>query len=466
MKIEQIYTGCLAMAAYYIESNGEAAIIDPLRETAPYIRKAEKDNARIKYIFETHFHADFVSGHLELSAKSGGRIVYGPGANCTFNCYEAKDGEEFKVGNVTIKALHTPGHTPESTTYLLSDEQGKQHCIFSGDTLFIGDVGRPDLAIKSDVTQYDLAGMLYDSLQAKIMPLPDDVIVYPGHGAGSACGKNMSKETVDTLGHQKQVNYALQAKSKEQFVKEITDGLLPPPQYFSKNAMMNKQGATSLDEVYSHGLKKLSPAELEVIVEETQALILDTRDPQVFAQGFIPGSINIGINGQFAPWVGALITDLKQPIVFVCDEGKAEETIMRLARVGYDNTVGYLDGGISSWKAADKELDVVNSISPAEFAKRYTESNLKVLDVRRWAEFTGEHVVNAENKPLDFINDWTGELNHNDTYYVHCAGGYRSMITASILKSRGFENLVEVAGGYGAIAKTDIPKTNLVAETK
>jgi len=466
MKIEQIYTGCLAMAAYYIESNGEAAIIDPLRETAPYIRKAEKDNARIKYIFETHFHADFVSGHLELSAKSGGRIVYGPGANCTFNCYEAKDGEEFKVGNVTIKALHTPGHTPESTTYLLSDEQGKQHCIFSGDTLFIGDVGRPDLAIKSDVTQYDLAGMLYDSLQAKIMPLPDDVIVYPGHGAGSACGKNMSKETVDTLGHQKQVNYALQAKSKEQFVKEITDGLLPPPQYFSKNAMMNKQGATSLDEVYSHGLKKLSPAELEVIVEETQALILDTRDPQVFAQGFIPGSINIGINGQFAPWVGALITDLKQPIVVVCDEGKAEETIMRLARVGYDNTVGYLDGGISSWKAADKELDVVNSISPAEFAKRYTESNLKVLDVRRWAEFTGEHVVNAENKPLDFINDWTGELNHNDTYYVHCAGGYRSMITASILKSRGFENLVEVAGGYGAIAKTDIPKTNLVAETK
>ena len=463
MKIEQIYTGCLAMAAYYIESNGEAAIIDPLRETAPYIRKAEKDNARIKYIFETHFHADFVSGHLELSAKSGGRIVYGPGANCTFNCYEAKDGE---VGNVTIKALHTPGHTPESTTYLLSDEQGKQHCIFSGDTLFIGDVGRPDLAIKSDVTQYDLAGMLYDSLQAKIMPLPDDVIVYPGHGAGSACGKNMSKETVDTLGHQKQVNYASQAKSKEQFVKEITDGLLPPPQYFSKNAMMNKQGATSLDEVYSQGLKKLSPAELEVIVEETQALILDTRDPQVFAQGFIPGSINIGINGQFAPWVGALITDLKQPIVVVCDEGKAEETIMRLARVGYDNTVGYLDGGISSWKAADKELDVVNSISPAEFAKRYTESNLKVLDVRRWAEFTGEHVVNAENKPLDFINDWTGELNHNDTYYVHCAGGYRSMITASILKSRGFENLVEVAGGYGAIAKTDIPKTNLVAETK
>jgi len=466
MKIEQIYTGCLAMAAYYIESEGEVAIIDPLRETAPYIRKAEKDSARIKYIFETHFHADFVSGHLELSAKSGGQIVYGPNANCTFNCYEAKDGEEFKVGKVTIKALHTPGHTPESTTYLLLDEQGKQHCIFSGDTLFIGDVGRPDLAIKSNVTQYDLSGLLYESLHSKIMPLPDDVIVYPGHGAGSACGKNMSKETVDTLGHQKQVNYALQAKSKEAFIKEITDGLLPPPQYFSKNAMLNKQGAASLDEVYSHGLKKLSPAEMEVVVEETGALVLDTRDPQVFAQGFIPGSINIGINGQFAPWVGALITDLKQPIVVVCDEGKAEETIMRLARVGYDNTIGYLDGGITSWKNAGKELDTVTSIPATEFEKRYAVNQLHVLDVRRPGEFSTEHVVNAENKPLDFINEWTNEINRDETYYVHCAGGYRSMITASILKSRGFENLVEVAGGYGAIAKTDIAKTNLVTETK
>ena len=466
MKIEQIYTGCLAMAAYYIESNGEAAIIDPLRETAPYIRKAEKDNARIKYIFETHFHADFVSGHLELSEKTGGQIVYGPGANCTFSCYEAKDGEEFKVGNITIKALHTPGHTPESTTYLLTDEHGRQHCIFSGDTLFIGDVGRPDLAIKSNVTQDELAGMLYDSLHTKIMVLSDDVIVYPAHGAGSACGKNMSKETFDTLGHQKKVNYALQAKSKEQFIKEITDGLLPAPQYFSKNAMLNKQGAESLDNVYSHGLKKLSPAELEVIVEETQALVLDTRDPQVFAQGFIPGSINIGINGQFAPWVGALITDLKQPLVLVCEEGKEEETIMRLARVGYDNTVGYLNGGINSWKSAGKELDTVKSVSAAEFETRYADGNLKVLDVRRPAEYSTEHVVNAENKPLDFINDWTGDLNRDETYYVHCAGGYRSMVTASILKSRGFENLVEVAGGYGAIAKTNIPKTNLVAETK
>ena len=465
MKVEQIYTGCLAMAAYYIESNGEAAIIDPLRETAPYIRKAEKDNARIKYIFETHFHADFVSGHVELSDKTGAIIVYGPNANCRFKCYSATDGEEFKVGGVTIKVLHTPGHTPESTTYLLIDEAGKQHCIFTGDTLFIGDVGRPDLAIKSDVTKEDLAGMLYESLHTKIMVLPDDVIVYPGHGAGSACGKNMSKETIDTLGHQKKVNYALQPISKQQFIKEITDGLMPPPQYFSKNAEMNKDGAGSLDSVYEHGLRKLSPAEFEVIVEDTDALVLDTRDPQVFAKGFVPGSINVGLNGQFAPWIGALITDLKQAIVVVCDEGKEEETVRRLARVGYDNTLGYLEGSVAAWQAAGKPLDVVISISPEEFATRYAHAALNVLDVRRPNEYEGGHVTNAENKPLDFINDWTADLNRDATYYVHCAGGYRSMITASILKSRGFENLVEVAGGYSAIAKTNIAKTDKVAET-
>ena len=465
MKVEQIYTGCLAMAAYYIESNGEAAIIDPLRETSPYIRKAEKDNASIKYIFETHFHADFVSGHVELADKTGAVIVYGPNANCRFKCYSATDGEEFKVGGVTIKALHTPGHTPESTTYLLIDEKGKQHCIFTGDTLFIGDVGRPDLAIKSDVTQEDLAGMLYESLHTKIMVLPDDVIVYPGHGAGSACGKNMSKETIDTLGHQKKVNYALQPFSKQQFIKEITDGLMPPPQYFSKNAEMNKDGAASLDNVYEHGLRKLSPAEFEVIVEDTDALVLDTRDPQVFATGFVPGSINVGLNGQFAPWIGALITDLKQAIVVVCDEGKEEETIRRLARVGYDNTLGYLEGGIAAWQTAGKPLDIVTSITPEEFANRYANAQLHILDVRKPNEFAGGHVTHAENKPLDFINDWTADLNRDTTYYVHCAGGYRSMITASILKSRGFENLIEVAGGYGAIAKTNIAKTDKVAET-
>ena len=466
MKVEQIYTGCLAMAAYYIESKGEAAIIDPLRETAPYLRKAEKDNARIKYIFETHFHADFVSGHVELALKTGAIIVYGPNANCRFNCHSATDGEEFKIGDVVVKALHTPGHTPESTTYLLTDETGKQHCIFTGDTLFIGDVGRPDLAIKSDVTQEDLAGMLYDSLHMKIMGLPDEIIVYPGHGAGSACGKNMSKETVDTLGHQKQVNYALQAKSRDQFIKEITDGLMPPPQYFSKNAEMNKDGAGSLDQVYLQGLRKLSPAEFEVAAEDTEALILDTRDPQVFAAGFIPGSINVGLNGQFAPWIGALITDLNQAIVVVCDEGKEEETVRRLARVGYDHTLGYLEGGFTAWKNAGKPIDAVTSISAEEFASRYAAGPLNVLDARRPGEYETGHVTNAENKPLDFINEWTGDLNKDTTYYVHCAGGYRSMITASILKARGFEHLVEVAGGYGAIAKTNISKTNLVTETK
>ena len=466
MKIEQIYTGCLAVAAYYIESNGEAAIIDPLRETAPYIRKAEKDNARIKYIFETHFHADFVSGHVELAEKTGATIVYGPKANCGFNCYSATDGEAFKVGKVTLKVLHTPGHTPESTTYLLLDEEGKQHCIFTGDTLFIGDVGRPDLAIKSDVTQEDLAGMLYDSLRTKIMVLPDDLIVYPAHGAGSACGKSMSKETFDTLGHQKLVNYALQPITKQQFIKEITDGLLPAPQYFAKNAMMNKEGAGSLDKVYAHGLKKLSAAEFEVIVEEAGALVLDTRDPQVFAKGFIPNSINVGLNGQFAPWIGALITDLNQAIVIVCDEGKEEETVRRLARVGYDNTLGYLNGGIANWQNAGKVIDTVTSISADEFANRYATNELHVLDVRKPGEYAGGHVANAENKPLDFINEWTGDLNRDETYYVHCAGGYRSMIASSILKARGFENLVEVQGGYGAIAKTSIPKADMIAEPK
>ena len=461
MKVEQIYTGCLAEAAYYVESNGECAIIDPLRETAPYIKRADKDNAKIKYIFETHFHADFVSGHLELSEKTGAKIVYGPKAECGFDCYSAKDGEEFKIGEVTLRVLHTPGHTPESSTYLLLDETGKEYCIFTGDTLFIGDVGRPDLAIKSNVTKEDLAGMLFDSLRNKIMTLPDDVIVYPTHGAGSACGKSMSKETFDTLGHQKQVNYALQHISKEEFVKQVTDGLLPPPQYFSKNAMMNKQGAGNLEEVYAHGLRRLSVEEFEAAAEETHALVLDTRDPQVFAKAFIPNAINIGLNGQFAVWVGTLITDLSQPILLVCSEEKEEECVMRLARVGYDNTIGFLNGGIEAWIAAGKETDSVTSIYAEEFSKQYAEG-MNVLDVRRPAEYETEHVVNAENKPLDFINDWTNETDRSKTYYVHCAGGYRSMVAASILKARGFENIVEVAGGYGAIAKTDIPKTNLI----
>ena len=466
MKIEQIYTGCLAEAAYYIESKGEVAIIDPLRETSPYILKAEKDKAAIKYIFETHFHADFVSGHVELAQKTGAKIVYGPKAECGFDCYSATDGEEFKVGDLTINTLHTPGHTPESTTWLLLDEKGKEHCIFTGDTLFIGDVGRPDLAIKSSLTKEDLAGMLYDSLHNKILTLPDDVIVYPAHGAGSACGKNMSKETFDTLGHQRNVNYALQPVTKERFIKEVTADLLPPPQYFSKNALLNKQGAGSLDKVYDGGMKKLLPGEFEAIAEASGALVLDTRDPQIFVPAFIPGSINIGLNGQFAPWVGALITDLGQPILIVCDAGKEEETIKRLARVGYDNTLGYLDGSIEAWRNSGREVDSIQSISAIEFENEYRSNTIHVLDVRRPGEYEKEHVVNAENKPLDFINDWTSELTNDKTYYIHCAGGYRSMITTSILKSRGFENLVEVAGGYGAIAKTNIPKTDLIIETK
>ena len=463
MKVEQIYTGCLAEAAYYIESNGECAIIDPLRETAPYIKRAEKDNAKIKYIFETHFHADFVSGHLELSQKTQAQIVYGAKAETNFDCLKANDGDEFKIGNVIIRTLHTPGHTPESTTYLLLDETGKEYCIFTGDTLFIGDVGRPDLAIASNVTQQDLAGMLFDSLRNKIMTLPDEVIVYPAHGAGSACGKSMSKETFDTLGHQKQVNYALQNISKEEFVKEVTHGLLPPPQYFSKNAMMNKQGAGKLDDVYASGLKKLSPVEFEVAAEETHALVLDTRDPQIFAKAFIPNSINIGLSGQFAVWVGTLVTDLNQPILLVCNEGKEEECVMRLARVGYDNTLGYLNGGIQEWKNAGKETDSVTSISATEFAEKFNEE-INVLDVRRPGEYEAEHVVQAENKPLDFINEWTNETDRSKTYYIHCAGGYRSMVAASILKARGFENIIEVAGGYGAISKTGIAITNQIQQ--
>lgn len=465
MKIEQIYTGCLAEAAYYIESNGECAIIDPLRETTPYLSRAGKNHTKIKYIFETHFHADFVSGHLELSKKTGATIVYGPDANCGFDCYSAKDGEEFKVGAITLRVLHTPGHTPESSTFLLIDENGKEHCIFTGDTLFIGDVGRPDLAIKSSVTKEDLAGMLFDSLHDKIMPLSDDIIIYPAHGAGSACGKSMSKETFDTLGHQNQVNYALQNISKEEFVKQVTDGLLPPPQYFSKNAMINKQGAANLEEVFTHGLKNLSPEEFEMTAEATHALVLDTRDPQTFCKAFIPNAINIGLSGQFAVWVGTLIPDLKQPILLVCNEGSEEECVTRLARVGYDNTIGYLQGGLEAWESAGKEIDSITSISAIDFAEKFSE-NMKVLDVRKAGEFDTGHLPNAENKPLDFINDWTNEPDRDKTYYIHCAGGYRSMVAASILKARGFEKLVEVAGGYGAISRTTIPLTTLVTENK
>lgn len=467
MKIEQIYTGCLAEAAYYIESKGEAAIIDPLREVTSYLKKAEHNGATIKYIFETHFHADFVSGHVELSEKSGASIVYGPTAKTNFKAHIAKDGEQFRIGDLTITTLHTPGHTPESTTYLLTDEKGKQHCIFTGDTLFIGDVGRPDLAQKGELTMEDMASALYDSLHSKILTLPDDIIVYPAHGAGSACGKNMSNETFDTLGHQKEVNYALKASSKEQFIKEVTDGILPPPQYFAKNAALNKNGYSNMEDVFEKGLIALDPQAFEDVANLTGALVLDTRDPQVFAKAFIPNSINIGLNGQFAPWVGALITDLKQEILLVTDKGKEEETITRLARVGYDNTIGYLNGGVAAWEASGKEIDSVSSISAAHFeAAVATDENLNALDVRKPGEYEAEHLENTLTRPLDYINDWTTDLNPQETYYIHCAGGYRSMIAASILKARGIENVIDIAGGYSAIKETGLKRTDFTCPSK
>lgn len=467
MTIEQIYTGCLAEAAYYIESNGEAAIIDPLREVSPYLKKADKAGARIKYIFETHFHADFVSGHLDLAEKSGAEIVYGPTAKTSFKSYIAADGEDFQIGELTVTALHTPGHTPESTTYLLKDKEGKPYCIFTGDTLFIGDVGRPDLAQQGDLTAEDMASALYHSLHDKILPLPDNVLVYPAHGAGSACGKNMSKETFDTLGHQKEVNYALKAETIEQFVKEVTEGVLPPPQYFAKNAEMNKNGYERFEEVYEKGSKPLGPDEFELMANRTGALILDTRDPEVFAKSFIPSSVNIGLNGQFAPWVGALITDLRQPLLLMVEEGKEEEAITRLSRVGYDNTIGYLEGGIAAWVAAGKETDAINSVSANEFETVYShDPDIHVLDVRKPGEYDAEHLEITLARPLDYINDWTGEINLKETYYIHCAGGYRSMIAASILKARGVEHVVDIAGGYAALKATNLKRTDFSCPSK
>lgn len=463
MKVEQIYTGCLAQGAYYIESNGEAVVIDPLREVAPYIQKAERNNATIKYVLETHFHADFVSGHLDLSKKTGAPIIYGPNAKPEFEAHVAKDGEEFKVGNITLKVLHTPGHTMESTCYLLRDENGKDVALFSGDTLFIGDVGRPDLAQKvvADLTQDKLAGYLFDSLRNKIMPLADDITVYPAHGAGSACGKNMSKETTDTLGHQKETNYALRANmTKEEFIKEVTTGLVAPPAYFPLNVMLNIQGYESIDKVLERGQHALSPDAFEAAANETSALILDTRDPQTFAKGFVPNSINIGIDGQFAPWVGAMIPDIKQEILLVTDEGREEEVITRLARVGYDFTIGYLKGGFNSWKNAGKETDQIISISADELATIMTKEKVNVLDVRKKSEYLSEYVTDAENAPLDFINDSMAQLDKNKTYYVHCAGGYRSMIFASTLRARGFDNLVDVKGGFKAIKDSGLFKVS------
>ncbi|MCF0050371.1 MBL fold metallo-hydrolase [Dyadobacter sp. LJ53] len=459
MKIEQIYTGCLAQGAYFIVSNGEAAVIDPLREVEPYIQKANKIGAKIKYVFETHFHADFVSGHIDLAEKTGAEIVYGPNANTAFKAHIAVDSEEFQLGEITIKALHTPGHTLESTSYLLSDKNKKPVALFSGDTLFIGDVGRPDLAQKSDLTMEDLAGMLFESLRSKIMTLPDDIIVYPAHGAGSACGKNMSKETSDTLGNQKRFNYALRADmTKEEFIREVTAGLPEPPNYFPENVKMNRDGYESIDDVLERGDQALSPEAFEAKANNTGALILDTRKPEDFAQGFIPNSINIGIEGGFAPWVGALIPDLKQNLLIVTEPGKEEEVVTRLARVGYDHTIGFLNGGFKAWVDAGKEVDAVNNVSAKAFAEIYHSENPEVIDVRKPDEFAAGHIEGAKNLPLDYINDLMAEFPKNKTLYVHCAGGYRSMIAASILKSRGIDDVVNIEGGFGAVGKTNVPR--------
>ena len=462
MKVEQIYTGCLAQGAYYIHSKGQGVIIDPLREVNPYIKRAAADGVKIKYILETHFHADFVSGHLTLAAKTGAQIVYGPNANTMFDAHIAKDGEMLEVGDVTIKILHTPGHTLESTTYLLIDENGKDHAIFTGDTLFLGDVGRPDLAQKAaTLTQEELAGKLFDSLRTKIMPLADDVTVYPGHGAGSACGKNMMKETVDTLGNQKAMNYALRKDmTREEFIAEVTDGLLPPPAYFPLNVKLNKNGYEPIDEVLNRGLEALSPDAFEAMAEETAALVLDVRSPEEFATAHIPGSIFIGIDGNFAPWVGELIVDVNTKIILVAPAGREEEVVTRLARVGFDKTNGYLKGGVRSWAEAGKSVDTVISVPASEMANNYQSFAERIFDVRKHGEYLSEHILTAHHTPLSNLNDHLVEFPQDGEFYLHCAGGYRSMIAASILKSRGIHNAIDVQGGYDAIKETDIPKSD------
>jgi len=467
MKVQQIYTGCLAQGAYYIESDGEVAIIDPLREVNPYLDKTKKDKAKIKYIFETHFHADFVSGHLTLAKETGAPIIYGPQANPDFESITAKDGQEFPLGNSTIVALHTPGHTLESTTYLLRDKTGKDIAIFSGDTLFLGDVGRPDLAQKGkDMTQEDLAGMLFDSLRNKIMPLSDDITVYPAHGAGSACGKNMMKETVDTLGNQKKMNYALREDmTREEFIEEVTYGLLPPPKYFPLNVKMNKSGYDDIETVLDRGMKALTPEAYEVLANEADALILDVRHQDEFVKGHIPQSIFIGLDGGFAPWVGALIGDTSQPLLIIAPEGREEEAITRLSRVGFDNTLGYLKGGFDAWKKTGKEYDIISGVNAETLKTLIRDNTTSVFDVRKEGEYISEHILGAQNTPLDFLNDHLTQFPEKEPFYIHCAGGYRSVIAASILKKRGIHNLVDIKGGFKAIKEIGIKLTDYICPT-
>lgn len=465
MNVKQLYTNCLAQGAYYISDNGEAAIIDPLRETKPYLEMLEQNNDKLLYIFETHFHADFVSGHVDLAKSTQAKIIFGPLASTAYESYVAEDNEEFNIGRLTLKVLHTPGHTLESTTYLLLDENKKPICIFSGDTLFIGDVGRPDLAIKSDLTQEDLAGMLFDSLRNKIMPLPDDVVVYPGHGAGSACGKNMSKETYDTLGSQKKLNYALRDVSKSDFIKELTEGILPAPQYFAKNASLNKNGYQNYSAVLKNGSKKLSADEFESRVSESDVLVLDVRTPQEFAKAHIPNALFIGLDGQFAPWVGTVILNINTPILIVAPAGREEEAVMRLSRVGYDNCIGFLNGGMESWVSSGKKTEAIKSISASEFYKMYEANSATTLDVRRPGEYSASHLKKGQSQPLDFIFDWLNNLDKTSPYLIHCAGGYRSMIAASLMKQNGYNNLIDAQGGFGAISKLPEAAHQLVVET-
>jgi len=467
MKVEQIYTGCLAHAAYYIESKGEAAIFDPLREVEPYLERAERDHATIKYVFETHFHADFVSGHLDLQKKAGAEIIFGPGAAPAYEATTASDGQIFTIGDYKVKVIHTPGHTMESTTYLLIDENGKEHGIITGDTLFIGDVGRPDLAqhVVSDLTEEKLAGHLFESLRNKIMPLSDDLIVYPNHGAGSACGKMMSKETTDTLGHQKEVNYALRADmTKEEFIKELLTGLTAPPSYFPQNVLMNIKGYDSLDDVRERAFQALTPEAFDAVANETAALVLDTRDAEDFSKGFIPNSINIGLDGSFAQWVGEMIPDVKQQILIVTEPGKEDEAVTRLSRVGYDQTIGYLEGGFNSWKQADRPYNTLNRVDSKELVEVYEEEPL-IIDVRKESEFKSEHIIGAKNIPLNEINKHLAEIPKDRPFYLHCAGGYRSMIASSILKQRGWDNFQDVRGGFKQLKETDIPVSDYVCPT-
>ncbi|WP_372793404.1 rhodanese-like domain-containing protein [Lutibacter sp.] len=468
MKVEQLFTGCLAEMAYYIHSNGEAAIIDPLRETEPYIEMAKADGAKIKYIFLTHFHADFVSGQVDLAKKTGATIVFGPNADPIYDIHQGKDGEKFKIGDLTLQLLHTPGHTMESSSYLLIDEKGNKPYVFTGDCLFIGDVGRPDLAVKSDLTQADLAGHLFDSLRNKIMTLPDDIIVYPNHGAGSACGKNMSSETFDTLGNQKKTNYALRADmTKEEFIEEVTTGLKPPPQYFGNNVRMNKGINISIDEVIRRGTAPIDADSFKEMSEQNDILVLDTRTKEIYAEeGTVPGAWYIGLEGGFAPWVGALIKDINQKIIFIAEEGREHEVVIRLSRVGYDHTLGYLRGGIHSWKAAGHEVDKIGSISATQFANKLKEGSMQVaLDVRKESEYLSEHVVGVENFPLDYIHTNFAEINPEKEYFLHCASGYRSLIAASIFQANGVKKVTDVRGGFKDIKDTGVKLTDYVCPT-